>query len=186
MKALLAGFALLMTASAAMAQQQDSGWYIGAGGGRTGLQHACSYFGSLAPTCDDESVGWKVFLGMPVYKYTSMELQYTDAGEAKLASASGTDTLEINPRMASLFLKVEVPLAVQGRLGVFFKAGANYFDTQYTRTGVFLAFPESDDGIEPAIGAGVTWRGWNKLSVRGEWENFNDPVVGNGDGSTDN
>ena len=185
MKALLAGFVLMFAASTALAADFEySGWYIGASGGQTSLENACSNFETLnlAETCDDESVGYKVFAGKWIYKYTALELQYTDAGEARLSTSGGADTLEINPRMASLFLRVEVPVAAQGRFGVFLKFGANYYDTDYKATGSYVGVvPESDDGLDTALGGGFSWRFSQAFSTTFEWENFNDPVVGNGD-----
>ncbi|UCH48851.1 MAG: porin family protein [Betaproteobacteria bacterium] len=186
MKALLAGFVLMLAASTALAADFEySGWYIGGSGGQTSLENACGNFEAvnLAETCDDESVGWKVFAGKWIYKYTALELQYMDAGEARLTAPSATPgNLEINPRMASLFLRLEVPVAVQGRFGVFFKFGANYYDTEYKGTGSYVGVvPESDDGIDTALGGGFSWRFSKAFSGLFEWENFNDPVAGNGD-----
>ncbi len=184
MKALLAIVTVLLTSSVAFAADDDMGWYVGAGFGQSALRNACNYAATLGPslTCDDESNGWKVLLGKKIYKYTALEFQYLDAGEAKITEPAATpSTLAINPRMYSLFLKFDVPVTAQGRLGVFLKAGMNYYDTEYARTGSFLALPKSDDGIDTAIGGGFSWRGWSRLSAILEWENFNDPVVGNGD-----
>ena len=181
MKALLAGCVLFFAASVSLAA--DTNWYIGGSGGQASHENACSTFGAvgLAETCDDESVGYKVMLGMKVHKYTFLELQYTDAGEARLSASGGADTLEINPRMMSLFLKFEVPIAAQERFGLFVKFGGNYYDTDYKRTGVYVGGAESDDGLDTAYGGGFSWRGWSRMSAIFEWENFNDPVVGNGD-----
>ena len=186
MRAFLAIAAVVLTNSTALAADIEySGWYIGAGAGQTSLENACSNFQTLnlAESCDDESTGFKVYAGKFIYKYTALELQYTDGGEAKLTAPSATPgTLEINPRMASLFLRLEVPVAVQGRLGVFLKFGANYYDTKYTATGSYVGIvPKSDDGIDTALGGGFLWRFSKAFSGVLEWENFNDPVVGNGD-----
>jgi hypothetical protein len=176
---------VLANSTALAADFEYSGWYIGAGGGQASLENACGNFEALnlAESCDDESNGWKVFAGKWIYKYTALELQYTDAGEARLTAPSATPgTLEINPRMASLFLRLEVPVAVQGRFGFFLKFGANYYDTEYKRTGSYVGVvPASDDGIDTAMGGGFSWRFAKPLSTTLEWENFNDPVAGNGD-----
>ena len=178
MKGLLAGLVLLLFASTAMAQIKDTKWYIGGGGGPSSLQGVCDGFAAAGgyESCDDESNAWKAILGMKVYKYTFLELQYTDAGHADVVAPGSTGTIEINPRMASLFLKFEVPIAVQDRLGLFAKFGANYFDTTYDGTGVY-AGAEGDDGLDTAIGAGISWRGWDHFSVQAEWENFNDATT---------
>ncbi|MGD8788843.1 MAG: outer membrane beta-barrel protein [Burkholderiales bacterium] len=183
MKALLAGFAFLLAASPVMAaddMNKGSGWYIGGGGGPSSILNVCSGDPS-AQSCDDQSVGWKVFLGKEIYKYTAIELQYADGGEATLVAAGDTGTLDINPQMASAFLKVEVPVAMEGRLGLFAKFGGGYYKTDYSPTGSYTGVTDYDDGIETAWGAGVTWRGWQHFSVRFEWENFNDVSVNGGD-----
>ena len=179
MKALLAGLALMMAASTAMAQFKDSGWYIGAGTGPTSMQNVCDTFLNAGgyESCDDNSVGWKVLLGKQVYKYTYLELQYLDAGESKVVAPGSTGEFDVHPRMVSMFLKFQVPVAIEGRLGVFFKFGGNYFDTTYDTSGSYAGGQDGDDGIEPAIGAGVSWRGWDKFSLQLEWENFNDATT---------
>jgi hypothetical protein len=188
MKALHTGIALLLvacTATATAAEDVDSGrWFIGIGGGQSSLRGACSYADSLSPpaTCDDESVAAKVVAGTKVYKYTMLEFSYIDAGEAQLVQTpASTGTLDINPRLFNLFLNIEVPLGFEGRLGLSGKLGMTYYDTEYTRTGSFLNLPASDDGVSGAIGAGISWRGWKHVSLRAEWEHFNDVTIDKGD-----
>ena len=178
MRGLLAGLALLLAVPTAMAQVKDSGWYIGAGFGSTYLQSVCNGFQSAGgyESCDDTSVGWKVLLGKKIYKYTFLEGEYTDAGEADIVAPGSAGTISVNPRIASLFLKFQVPVGFQERLGVYAKFGGTYFDTKYDGTGVY-AGAEGDDGVDTAIGAGVSWRGWDHFSILFEWENFNDAAV---------
>lgn len=175
MRALLAGLALMMAASTAMAQFKDHGWYIGGGAGPTSMQKVCDGFLNAGgyESCDDNSVGWKVLLGKKIYNYTFLELQYTDAGESNIVAPGSTGTIAINPRIASLFLKFEVPVGFEDRLGVYAKFGGTYFDAKYDGTGVYSG-AEGDDGLDTAIGAGISWRGWEHFSVLFEWENFND------------
>ena len=188
MKALHTGIALLLFASAATATAAgdvNSGrWFIGIGGGQSSLRGACSFADSLSPpaTCDDESVAAKAIAGMQVYKYTKLEFSYIDAGEANLVQTpASTGTLDVNPRLFNLFLNIEVPLGFEGRLGLSGKLGMTYYDTEYTRTGSFLNLPASEDGVSGAIGAGISWRGWKHVSMRAEWEHFNDVTINNGD-----
>ena len=178
MRGLLAGLVLLLAASSAIAQVKDSGWYVGAGFGSTYLQSVCNGFQDAGgyESCDDTSVGWKVLLGKNIYKYTYLEGEYTDAGEAKIVAPGSTGNISVNPRIASLFLKFLVPVGFQDRLGVYAKFGGTYYDTTYDGTGVY-AGAEGDDGVNTAIGAGVSWRGWNHFSLLFEWENFNDAAV---------
>ena len=186
MKALHTGVALLLFASTATAAEDvNSGrWFVGIGGGQSSFRGACSYAVSLSPpaTCDDESVAAKVFVGQRVYKYTLLEFSYIDAGEAKLLqSVAPTGTLDINPRLYNLFLNIEVPIGIGGRLGLSGKLGITYYDTKYIRTGSFLNLPASEDGVTGAIGAGISWRGWKHVSMRAEWEHFNDVSINKGD-----
>jgi hypothetical protein len=188
MKSLHTGIALLLfasTATATAAEDVNSGrWFIGIGGGQSSLRGACSFADSLSPPaiCDDESVAAKVFVGQRVHKYTLLEFSYIDAGEAQLQqTAAPTGTLDINPRLYNLFLNIEVPIGFGGRLGLSGKLGMTYYDTQYIRTGSFLNLPASEDGVAGAIGAGISWRGWKRVSFRAEWEHFNDVSIDEGD-----
>lgn len=185
MKALHTGIALLLFAGSAAAAEDVSSdrWFIGIGGGQSSFRDACSYADSLSPpaVCDDESVAAKVFAGHRLHKYWLLEVSYIDAGEAKLSQTAPNGTLEINPRLLNLFLNLDIPIAVGGRLGIFGKLGMTYYDTQYTPTGSFVGTPTSDDGMTGAIGAGIRWQGWKRVSLRAEWEQFNDVSINNGD-----
>ena len=188
MKALHTGIALLLfasTATATAAEDVNSGrWFVGIGGGQSSLRGACSYADSLSPPaiCDDESVAAKVFVGQRVHKYALLEFSYIDAGEAQLVqNVAPTGTLDINPRLYNLFLNIEVPIGFGGRLGLSGKLGMTYYDTQYIRTGSFLNLPASEDGVTGAIGVGISWRGWKRVSFRAEWEHFNDVSIDEGD-----
>jgi opacity protein-like surface antigen len=183
MKALLASLALLLVASTATAADaNESRWYVGIGGGQSGLGNVCSGAASVATltSCDDEAVAWKVTLGRKLSKLWNFELSYVDAGEGKVTASASAGTLVVNPRMFAA--SVVLDMAVTKHFGLFAKAGLSYFNTTFERTGEFLAMSSGDDGVEGALGAGLSWRGWKHVSLRAEWEHFNDAVsVNSGD-----
>ena len=171
MKALLAGIALLLVASTATAADAN-GWYAGIGGGQSELRNVCSGAGAVIPLdeCDEQSVAWKVLLGRNLSKIWGIEFSYVDAGEAKVTASASAGTLVVNPRILVAFGVLKIPLG--NHLGIFAKAGLAYFNTTFERTNSFRALSSGDDGVEGALGAGVSWRGWKHVSVRAEWEHF--------------
>ena len=178
MKVFFAVLAFSLVASTATAAD-SKGWYAGVGGGQSGLGNVCSSASSLVSLdeCDDQSVAWKVFVGRKFSKLWGLELAYVDAGDANVTASGSAGTLVVNPRMFVAFGVLDVPLGKH--LGIFAKAGLDYFNTTFERTGIFRSLPSGDDGVEGAIGAGVRWSGWKHLSVRAEWEHFNDAVSTN-------
>jgi len=183
MKALLASLALFLFASmATAADATESRWYVGIGGGQSGLGNVCSGAASVATltSCDDEAVAWKVTLGRKLSKLWNVELSYVDAGEAKVTASAPAGTLVVNPRMFVGYVVLD--MAVTKHFGLFAKAGLSYFNTTFERSGGFLAVPSGDDGVEGALGAGLSWRGWKHVSLRAEWEHFNDAAsINSGD-----
>jgi opacity protein-like surface antigen len=187
MKALLASLAILLVASTAVAADADADanetkWYVGIGGGQSGFRNVCSGAESMATldSCDDEAVAWKVTLGRKLSKLWDIELSYIDAGEAKVTASSPAGTLVVNPRMVVGYAVLDMP--VTKHFGLFVKAGLSYFNTTFERTGGFLAMPSGDDGVEGALGAGLSWRGWKHVGLRAEWEHFNDAAsINSGD-----
>jgi len=175
MKVLLASLAFSLVASTAAAAD-SKGWYAGLGGGQSGLGNVCSSASALVALdeCDDQSVAWKVFVGRKLSKLWGFELAYVDAGEAKVAATGSAGTLVVNPRMFAGYVMLDIPL--NNHLGIFAKAGLSYFNTTFERTGIFRSLSSGDDGVEGAFGAGVRWSGWKHVSVRAEWEHFNDAV----------
>ena len=183
MKAFVVGVAMFLSAAQVLAAGEGRNWYIGVGAGQTSYRDVCATADliSLSATCDDESVGWKVFAGRNFSKYYGLELSLADAGEAKVVAPAATPgTLEVNTRLASFQGTLNVPFG--DRFALLAKAGLTYFKADYSRTGSFNALNSGDDGLEPSIGAGFTVNFLNNLALRAEWEKFNDAAgFGNGD-----
>jgi len=176
MKALLTGFALLLVASTASAAEGvvGGGWYMGLGGGPSGIHGVCDAAAAVGgDQCDDEGVAWKVFLGRDMSKYWGVELSYADAGEATVASsASALEVLEIHPTVFGAFGKFQIPISK--RFGIFAKAGVTYYETEITTNGLAVT---KEDGFSTAVGAGVTFLLGRNFGIRAEWENYNDISV---------
>ena len=182
MRAFLIFFGLLLSAPVFAADERGK-WYVGVGGGQMTYRDVCATADMLTPggTCDDESNGFKVFVGRDFSKWYGLELAVADAGEAKLvAPASSPGTLNINSRLATLWGTLNVPFG--DRFALLAKAGLTYFKADYDRTGSYTTLNSGEDGLEPSIGAGFTVNFLNNLALRAEWEKFNDAAgFGNGD-----
>ena len=184
MRAFLAGFTLLLGLWPALAAGEGGNWYIGAGAGQSNYREICPYFESLSwsSDCDDEEVGWKVFVGRDFSNYFGLEMSYADPGTAEITGpASAPGTLGVHSRLVSLQGKLEIPIGKL--LTVLAKAGLTYFKVDYERTGSYSVLNSGDDGLEPSIGLGVGVNLSRRVAIRAEWENFNDAVGGTGQGN---
>ena len=183
MKVFVVGLAMFLSATHVLAAGEGSNWYIGAGAGQTSFRDVCTTaeLAGLSDTCDDESVGWKVYAGRNFSKYYGLEVSYADAGEANIVAPAATPgTLDISSRLASFQGTLNVPFG--DRFALLAKVGLTYFKADYDRTGSFNSLNSGDDGLEPSIGAGFTVNFLNNLALRAEWEKFNDAAgYGNGD-----
>ena len=184
MRTFVGSLALMVGLWPALAAGEGGNWYIGAGAGQSNYREICPYFESLAwsSDCNDDPVGWKVFIGRDFSNYFGLELSYADPGKAEITGpASSPGTLDVHSRLVSFQGKLEIPIGKL--LTVLAKAGLTYFNVDYQRTGSYLVLPSGDDGLEPSIGLGVGVNLSKRVGIRAEWENFNDAVGGTGQGN---
>ncbi len=126
-------------------------------GGSLGSASVDSFCNGVA-NCDDSDMGWKVFAGYDFSERVAFEVGYNSLGEV----SGGTKRSKISGyEMAAIG---KMPLNDQ--IGLFGKAG------------LFRWTAKNDDGKRSAFdvmfGAGVDYKMNGNMSIRGEWERFND------------
>ena len=121
-------------------------------------------------SCDDSDVGWKVFGGYQFSKFLGVEGGYVDLGKV-----SGTDTSfglgDVDAEMWGVFISGVGTLPIGDRFGVFGKIGAAYTDIEVSSS---TLGSDSDDGVNLTFGVGGFMNILRNLSVRVEWERFQD------------
>jgi opacity protein-like surface antigen len=150
----------------ARAAEDAPGGYLGLSVGQTKWNDACDGLTS----CDDTDVGWKVFGGYQFSRFLGVEGGYVDLGEA-----SGTDTVSglgnVDAEMWGVFVSGVGTLPIGDRFGLFGKIGAAYTDIEVSSS---TQGSDSDDGIGLTFGVGGFMNILRNLSIRLEWERFQD------------
>lgn len=181
-KLLLGSVALVLAASSA-AIAADTGWYVGASAGRSGLHEICDKAGTtgLVQSCEDGSSSWKVYGGYTFDNNFGLEWAFVNLGEAKIVSTGSAGTATSEAWAAPMAVVYNLPIT--DRLGLFGKAGVYIFKSEVRTTGNLAGVIPAvdDDGIEAIVGGGVSFKVWRNLSLRAEWEHYNDAGPGDVD-----
>jgi OOP family OmpA-OmpF porin len=178
-------FAILsvLALSAPLALAADSGWYAGAGVGRT------NFNGNeldLEPTnlanetyilnkLDKSSTGWKLFVGKQFNENWAVEGAFTKLGKfyfnATITSAgNASETAEAKPDCWSLSAVGTLPLgnnfSLLGRAGI-----CHWADHPFAQeAGVEYRLNSSGNSLTYGVGAKYDFG--NNFGVRAEWERF--------------
>lgn len=182
LKKLVAALAVLgitaIAAPAAIAADMaagDAGWYAGLSAGRADYKDGCDTSGTgFVGSCDDDDTGWKLYGGYQFTKNWGLEFGWVDFGEI---SAKGT-ILGI-PATA----KAEVDgwtlsgvgtLPFADNFSGFAKLGIIRAKVDMKGTIGGVSGSADDTSTEWAAGLGVKYDFTNNVSLRAEWERFND------------
>jgi OmpA-OmpF porin, OOP family len=181
-KLLLGSLALVFAASSA-AIAADTGFYLGASAGRSDIRDVCGEFegAGLAQSCDDDAAGWKAFAGYNFTPNIGVEWAYVDLGKVEVVSPGAAGTATSETWAMPIVGVYSIPIGE--RFDLFGKAGAYFFKSETKTTGNLVGATPAvdDDGIEAVIGFGASYKFWQNLSVRVEWEHYNDAGPGDVD-----
>ena len=163
----------------APALRMDSGFYVGAGIGRSEARDFCRIVGG---SCDDKDQAWNVFAGYQINRHFAVELGYSDFGDATTSGFVGgvASRATISAKAAELVGVGLLPFgdhfAIYGKVGIF------RYDADGTGTGG-LAANASDKGTELTFGLGAQYDFNGRFAVRAEWQRYQQ--VGSGVGGLD-
>jgi predicted porin len=169
LRAGIAGLAVLLASSAAIAQEdadEAKGFYFG--GGITQTRFDADNFD--AGDIDDEDNSWKVIAGYRFAPAFAAEANYVDFGEATAGSlVPGVAGSSAEAQAISAFAVGMIPVPW---FDLFAKVGAAQIDAE-------LIGPSAadDDTTEFAYGAGAQARLGN-LGIRAEYEKFDTDLIG--------
>lgn len=166
-KSLLIALLLALVTVPAAAQSQDSGWYIGAGGGESKYKGGCATW--TAPgSCDDNGLYWKVFGGYQFNSYFGFEIGYADFGKKEQTTTGvGSDNLDGNGVDAVLVLTVPFTEA----FGIFAKYGIYHWNLERVVTGPG-AMSVDTNGRDITFGFGARYNFTRSFSLRLEWQRY--------------
>ncbi|HSC93484.1 MAG TPA: outer membrane beta-barrel protein [Burkholderiales bacterium] len=161
--------ALGVASTPAQAQEQDQGWFIGAGGGVSKLEDGCAILGGSGSSCDDNGTYWKVFGGYRFNSYFGYELAYANFGELKISTAGSTTTYEATGMEISLFAR----LPISRDFSVYAKYGLYRWDVDLNVSGTG-AFTASADGNDTTYGFGADYNFTKNIAARLEYQKYFD------------
>ena len=171
-----------------------TGWYAGAGGGRSSFDGNEADIESTIATetytltrFDDDGTGWKVFAGRQFTENLAVELAYTDLGKFSFDAdinpgtfGAGTEHAEVKPKCWSLSAVGILP--VGNNFSLLGKAGVCRWNDHYrgyeSVGGMEYEYEPSSTGTDLTFGLGAKYDFTDNLGVRAEWERFNNIVHG--------
>jgi OmpA-OmpF porin, OOP family len=139
--------------------------YLGASVGQAQADITCT----AGTSCDDKDTAWRLFGGMEVNEYISMEVGYIDFGEATYTdlgegSSGIRDTNGVTVNVVGTYV-------VSPSITLFGKGGMNFLGTSVKGT-VVTSGSESDTDVEWSLGLGAQYNFTPTIGLRMEWERF--------------
>jgi OOP family OmpA-OmpF porin len=152
-------------AGSALAQAQESAWYLGASVGQGKATGSCSDLPTVS--CDKTDSTWKLFGGYQFNRYIAAEGAYSDLGKRK-TSGPGL-SVEVKATAWELVGVGAYPIgssgfAPYGKLGVY-----------RTKAKVSANVPTTGDDThdDVTVGLGLRYDATKNISVRAEWQRYN-------------
>ncbi len=178
--ALATGVMLFGVVSAAQAAE----FYIGLGAGKTTLETGIANTTGTAKL-DEDDTGKKIFAGVHLNKFISIEAFYADLGEASLSGNNG-DTFQFNGSTFA-FTANNVKITSKGKgFGIapmvgynitenfrpFAKIGVHRWDIDTTATTSAGSASISNSGTDLMFGLGLAYSFTKNIGIRAEYERF--------------
>lgn len=149
--AAMLGAAAMTLSAGAMAQQADTGWYVGASIGQSDLEI-------------DKDTAWKVSAGYQLNRNLSVELGYTNLGEVSETVLGVTASAE-----ATAWEVIGVyKFPVANQFSIYGLAGIAMVEAEATALGVTA----SDDSTELTFGVGAQYDFSRNMGVRAQWQRY--------------
>lgn len=155
---------LPMAAHASVVDEDDKGFYVGAGFGQTELHVTSS---QLEGSGDTHETGFKLIAGYQFSPNFKLETSYFKPG--KVSESEDGDSLSLDTDILQAFIVGNAPV-IAGKLDVFGKIGFSYWDSTLTASSGFQTARLKDDGTDYTWGAGVGYHITDQLSSTVEFE----------------
>lgn len=134
--------------------------YLGASVGQATSDISCP----AATSCDDSDMAWKIFGGLEVNEYISMEFGYADLGEVKYTGAQ-TGTRDVN----GVTMRLLGTYALSPNFSLLASGGMNILQADVKGT---MAAEDTD--IAWSLGLGAQYNFTKSVGLRVEWERYFD------------
>lgn len=164
-------FAAAMAAALALSTPASAGFfdltlapYIGGNIGQSSSDITCP----TGVSCDDSDTAWKIYGGMEINEYISMEVGYADLGEVKYSGAK-TGTRETN----GMLVDVVGTYAINPSFILSARGGMNFLNTEVN--GTIAGTPTLNTGDTDVVwsfGVGGQYNLTPSVGLRLDWERF--------------
>lgn len=136
--------------------------YVGAGIGKSQADITCPALTS----CDDKDTAYKLYGGLEVNEFLSMEFGYVDLGKSTYSGAvSGKrDTRGMSVQIVGTY-------ALSPKFTLLGKGGFGILHTEVDGT-VVASNSEADTDLEWSLGLGAQYNFTKKVGMRVEWERY--------------
>jgi len=165
----------LSASPAALAQSpgvklnMDSGFYLGAGIGRSEARDFCSIGGA----CDPRDLTGNLFAGYRFNRHFALEGGYIDFGEATTSGFVGGVTTRVTAETTAFELVAVGRVPLTDNFSLYGKAGFFRYDSEGVATGG-LVNTSSGKGTELTFGFGAEYAFTPALAARVEWQRYLD------------
>lgn len=132
--------------------------YLGASVGQTTSDISCP----AATSCDDSDLAWKIYGGLEVNEYISMEFGYVDMGEVEYTGAQ-TGTREVD----GVTMHLVGTYALSPNFSLLASGGLNFLQTDVKGT---VAAEDTD--VAWSLGLGAQYNFSKSVGLRVEWERY--------------
>ena len=140
--------------------------FIGASIGQSTLDISCP----AGASCDDTDTAWKVFGGLEVNEYLSMEVGYADLGEAKFSDATSSATAEVN----GMTMALVGTYSVSPSFTLIGRGGMNILNLEVDAIDNGVASNDGDTDVAWSLGVGAQYNFTKSVGLRVEYERFFD------------
>lgn len=137
--------------------------YLGGSLGQATSDVPCS----AGTSCDDTGNAWKIFGGLEVNEYISMEVGYADMGEVKYTGAL-TGTRDVN----GMTMQVVGTLALNEQFTLIGKGGFGILHSDIKGSAPGPRTNVEDTDLEWMLGLGAQYNFTPSVGLRLEWERY--------------
>ena len=149
------------------------GFYLGAGVGASRAEDWCGpYFDTTILTCDNNTVGYKLYGGYRFNDFLGLEAAYVDLGTLRLDALYRGAPVSNRFDLRGATLQGVVHLPIGRAFSLFGKAGAIYWDLTNEASGAGVAGTTKDNGFDVALGVGGQYFLTRHFALRAEYEYF--------------
>ena len=175
----MGGALLALTALGAQAQStvpaprltMDSGFYVGAGGGRVKGEFGC------VSACDNKDTTWHGYAGYQINRYFAVEGGYSDFGTVESTGTIFGSTASARVDTTAVEIAALGIAPFTDKFSAYIKIGMYRYESDATLSGAVVGTSNAK-GTEFTIGMGLQYAITDHIGARLEWQRYNDVSSG--------